>query len=379
MALDNDKKVDRESIKKIAGLDPAFAYDNDNMFSVEGFLKPKENEIYAAPKFYGMEDFDFVDSGSSENLLNGRSNKWCVRVNGKMYFSDLIQEMKNNSKSSYGTCFTKEEFLEDNIPEYFSVILKQPQDKEFRDSEVFASRILNYFGVPVVYNRAINKSFAKRGSEYFLMSVDFLRKNERFIKLCDIMNYPELKDIKRLSVYGTKNVVDGIVSTLEKTLSFLNIDVNKKEMDALKRDLVYSILVRYVLLADSDYRNGNSGFLYNVNTKSIRSAPNFDMEEIFNGGFVSSRGIGEERFKELEIICNEYPEIYCDFITKLASILKKDKKGVSKLQKLAYSAYENKDFAEWVIESFENCASKIKNNTNEILQKQSEESGSGLE
>ena len=379
MALENDKKLDKESIKKIAGLDPAFAYDEDSMYSVDGFLKPKENIIYAAPKFYGMEDFDFVDSGSSDNLLNGRSNKWCVRVNGKMYFSDLIQEMKRHPNSSYGTCFTKDEFLEGNIPEYFSVILKQPQDKEFRDSEVFASRVLNYFGVPVVYNRAVNKSFGERGVEHFLMSVDFLQKNERFIKLCDMMNYPELKDIKRLSVYGTKNVVDGIVTSLEKTLSFLNLDVKKQEMNVLKKDLVYSILVRYVLLADSDFRNGNSGFLYNVKTKSIRSAPNFDMEEIFSGGFVSSRGIGEDRFNELEIIFNEYPEVFCDFVTKLSSILKKDRNGVSKLQKLSYSAYENKNFAEWVIESFENCANKIKDKTNEILKKQSEDGGNELE
>ena len=103
------------------------------------------------------------------------------------------------------------------------------------------------------------------------------------------------------------------------------------------------------------------------------------MEEIFSGGFVSSRGIGEDRFNELEIIFNEYPEVFCDFVTKLSSILKKDRNGVSKLQKLSYSSYENKNFAEWVIESFENCANKIKDKTNEILKKQSEDGGNELE
>lgn len=308
--------------------------DKEYLEYLKSFTETKKDPMRYIPKFRGVKDYDFVDETSQENKVAGHASKWFVRLN-KMYFKNLINEIKNNSNSTYETCYGNDEIKKNNIPEYISVLIKEPDRELELDADVFGSRVLNYFGLPVVFNRRIDKALPYFSTSKYLVSVDFLRPNEEFIQLNDIVEFGKGIDIKRFDINGMKNTISSILPYLESTLKEKGVRYAKKDLENFENYLVASTLVRVILLGDDDYRNGNVGILINTKDKTFRPVPNFDMEKSF-----IYRGC-DNKLKKLSSFYNEYPDIFDDFIQKMYDFVVDDGSGESDCSKLAKRSLKN--------------------------------------
>ena len=287
---------------------------------LESFIKTKDTFYRKIPNMRGVVDFDYVDESSKDNMLSGYSVKYCVRAN-VMFFRDLIKEIHTNPDCSYKLCYTNEEVINGDIPNYFSVFMKEPVDLRSIEAEVYASRILNYFGTPVVYNRRVDKAVRHYGTTNYLMSIDMIRRNEKLVLLNEIVPFQTHIDIGKFEKNGLKETLDVIGEYLKIYLDNEGVLYTEKEIEDYKKYLSISLLDRVMLLGDSDFRNGNTGILVDVKNKRFRAIPNFDMEKSF--GTLA----GEKRFESLKEFYELFPEEYDNFIHKMLGLFENNKKG----------------------------------------------------
>lgn len=321
---------------------------------LKSFTNTHDDYMRYIPKMRGIKDFDFVDETSRKNSVGGQSVKWCVRAD-KMYLRDLLKEIKNNPDSSYETCYTRKEIEDDNIPQYFSVVMKNPETEMVLDADVFGSRILNYFGVPVVYNRRIDKAIPKYPTDKYLMSVDFLRPNETFVEFSEVIPFSEGMEIKWFARKGLDRVIECIDFYLGKYLKERDIRFNEKDMAQFNSFFISSLLTRVYLMNDSDFRNGNIGIILNKKEKSFRPAPNFDMEKCF-----ATKKDGA-KFNVVADIFRNYPDEYADFVYKTYQFVVDDGNQESDCSKLAFKTIKNKDNAQkFVNEVYANASQVLK-------------------
>ena len=334
--------------------------DKDYQEYLKSFVDTHQDELRYIPKMRGIKDFDFVDETSVKNKVGGQATKWCVRAN-KMYFRDLIKEIKNNSNSSYETCYTKNEIEQGNIPEYFSVVIKEPESECSIDADVFGSRILNYFGVPVAYNRRIDKAYPNYSSDKYLMSVDFLRPNETFVELSEVISFGEGMEIKWFARKGMDRVIECIDFYLDKYLRERNIKFNEGDIAKYNSYFISSLLTRVYLMNDNDFRNGNIGIILNKKEKSFRPAPNFDLEKCFS---FKEDGL---KFNLVADIYKKFPNEYADFIYRTYQFVVDDGTGESDCSKLAKKSIKNSDHAVEFINNIYKNASQILKTAEELV------------
>lgn len=322
---------------------------------LKSFTETKKDPLRYIPKFRGVKDYDFVDEHSDANKVVGHSSKWFVRIN-RMYFKEMIKDVQKNFSSSYETCYTKNEIQENNVPEYISVLIKEPDRELELDADVFGSRVLNNFEIPVVFNRRIDKAIPRYPASKYLVSVDFLRPNEEFVPLNEIVEFGKGIDIKKFEGNGLKKTISNILPYLEKTLKENGVRYSEKDIDDFEKYLVSSFLVRVILLGDDDFRNGNVGILINRKDSAFRPAPNFDMEKSF-----IYRGC-DDKLRRIPEIFREYPDIFEDFIQKMYNLVVDDGNGESNCSKIAKKTLKNETHRR----IFVNC---IYGRASEILEK----------
>ncbi|MBR3885892.1 MAG: hypothetical protein IKJ33_05505 [Clostridia bacterium] len=331
------------------------ANENYNDY-IKSFIKTKDTFYRKIPNMRGVKDFDFVDEGTKDNefvnMLSGYSVKYCVRAN-VMLLRDLIREIKSNPNCSYQTCYTNKEIINDDIPEYFSVFMKEPDSLFAVEADVFASRILNYFGLPVAYNRRIDKATRHYGTTKYVMSVDMIRKNEKLVLLSDIVPFKAHIDIGKFNRNGLKDTLEFIGEYLKIYLEKEGIGYTEKDIEEYKKYLAMSVLERYMLMADTDFRNGNTGILIDTKNKSFRALPNFDMEKCF--GTIAN----ESRFDDLKSFYELYPEDYDEFISKMFNLFKEPEKGESLDVKIARKSVRNESVANAMLFEMYNSAGEI--------------------
>lgn len=290
--------------------------DEEYLKSVSKFTNTSLDETYYVPNIAGIEPFTLVDQGSKENLVAGMSEKYCLRAK-KELFSELNEEMKNNPNCSYDTCFTKDEYKNNSISTY-SIVLKEDKVLDI-ECEVLGSRIFNFYGVPTVYNKRFDEKKGKAVVDSYVASVDCLKPNERFYDLFDIA-FIGGGNLLSIQAEGLDKTIDGISKAVGWYLKKMNISYDKNQMQSFKSFLVYSYMVRVLLLNDSDYRNGNAGIIINEKENYFRPFPNFDYNLLFDCE------TNEDRLKLIEDIAVSYPEVLDDFLEKTEKFVTKENK-----------------------------------------------------
>jgi hypothetical protein len=323
---------------------------------IKSFINTKKTFYRKIPNMRGVKDFDFVDEGSNDNMLTGYSVKYCVRAH-VMLLRDLVKEIQTNPNASYQTCYTKDEIISGDFPEYFSVFMKETDTDYAIGSEVFASRLLNYFGTPVAYNRRIDKGSPYYGTTKYVMSVDMIGRNEKLVLLSDIIPFRTHIDIRKFEIQGLKETLDFVGQYLESYLDQEGVEYTENEIEDYKKFLAVSLLERYMFLGDTDFRNGNSGILIDLKKNKFRPLPNFDMEKSFSS-LASSR-----RFGSLIEFYDLYPDEYDKFIHKMLGLFEGTKKGSAVCIDLAKKAIREDAVASSVLYQMSNSAEEIWNET----------------
>lgn len=287
--------------------------DEKYLKSVEGFINTSEDKTYVVPKISGITPFTLVDQSSKENLVSGIATKYCLRAK-KELLSELNDEMKNNPICSYDTCFTKEEYKNNSISSY-SIFLKEEPILDI-ECEVLGSRIFNFYGIDTVYNKRIDVKRSKSTTDSYVLSVDCLKPNERFF---DLFEVAFLRGGNLLSIHadGVDKTIDGIAVALCRFFDKNEIKYTQKQIDDYKSFLVYSYIIRVLLLGDNDYRNGNAGIIVNEKDKTFRAFPNFDFNLLFDSEQT------ENKLNIIDDIAVSYPKVLDDFLLKTEKFLSK--------------------------------------------------------
>ena len=310
---------------------------------IKNFDDTKKDSTYVTPRRHGISDFDFVDQSSQENLLAGYAGKYCVKVDISL-LRDLVKEIKTNPNSSYQTCYTNKQIREDDITTYFSAIIKEPNCLIDIESEVLGSRILNYFGIPVVYNRRIDRAIPRYSTEHYLISVDAIRQNERLVLLKELIPVGAgVVDINNFEQNGLKKTLDVLGEHLKNYLDAEGINYTNKDIDDFKHYTCDSLRIRRLLLGDIDLRNGNCGVLLDLKKKTFRPFPNFDMEmcHAFHDTL---------NYNAVKQIYDYDPEGFERFIAKMMEFFQFDENKNSDCIKLIYKNIRDKKMADGFID-----------------------------
>lgn len=304
--------------------------DKEYLEYLKGFIdmsKPNDREV---PAFFGIEDFDFVDETSEHNWLTGHSKKWCELAD-RRFFEDFIRYMKNNPNSSFQICYDTDKIVKGEVPHSISVFIKEMSRESKVEAEIFASHIMNYFGLPTSFNTRIIGNNGKEMKNY-LMSVDFLRPNEKLVLLVDLTgenmeNWVNL-DVRHFLEGDFENNIKLIRKLLHETLDEEKINYSQKDIDEFMSFLVSSMLVRTFLLGDSDFLIQNTGILINEKNKTFRPIPNFDFECSFASNYYNRESL-DTIFETLPEIQAMFPNEYSEFIEKMNKLTRNNKNGES--------------------------------------------------
>lgn len=267
----------------------------------------------------GKNDFQEYDDEKPENehgFLRGYRSKRFYRFSSRL-FSDLINELQNNPNCSYGT-YVNDLIKSGYIPDYLSVVAKE--DKRFREGgfslnigglrEVCASRILNYFECPTIYETYLKVEDGNilNNSKNICCSVDFNNYGEDLNLVHGFMrNYD----------FGAGEL-ETVIPTIEKIFERWKLEEDHREdyedmKNKFIEDYVYSYMIRRFVLKDGDFWLNNVGIIFNKEDKTFRMAPNFDFEYCFDefDGWYNIKSF----LKNLKYIKEHYPKVYTKFIT----------------------------------------------------------------
>lgn len=337
--------------------------DEKYLDSVSKFINTEMDETYVIPKIAGIEPFTLVDQGSEENRVGGMAEKYCLRAK-KSLFPELNEEMKNNPNCSYDTCFTKEEY-KNNSTSTYSIILKEDKVLDI-ECEVLGSRVFNFYELPTVYNKRFDEKRGKAIVDSYVASVDCLKPNERFFDLSEIA-FIRGGNLLAIQAEGLDKTVDGIAGAVAGFLDKNQISYSKKELSNFKSFLVYSYMVRVLLLNDSDYRNGNAGIIVNKEDDYFRPFPNFDFNLLFDSA------LSEAKLKLIEDIAISYPEVLDDFLEKTEKFVTKSKDtGKSPCEIIFADAVKRKSARENLMNEFYSNLVLVVNKANEVKQELAE-------
>lgn len=299
-----------------------------------------------------VKDYDFV-----EGKLPGYDEKWFARI-GKMHlYRELVSELKNNPDCVYDICYDRSD-LQGVCPAEFSAVLKRPNYWCEVDFDVFGSRVLNYFGLPTVFNRKFEAKADDGFFRNYLASISFIKQDEEFFDLQEAFNFAPKFDIKKCIKKGLKTILDDYGKNLEIFLKSQHIPVTKEFIDDSKRFMAYSINLRLALLNEGDLRNGNTGVVLNKKHKSARIAPNHDYGELFDPDMAKEKG----RFDLLDEWQGMYSEDFSDFVDRVLSFVARENGRPSVCEKMINQFIREENIKQLV-------ANSIFENVKEIVQR----------
>lgn len=337
----------------------------------ESFAKKKElninNEMFQIDKSlfdvvslkeYRLDDkeiFNEQDKSNGHNEL-----KAFFRLNSE-YCEELLKSLKI-SNSGYKTCINDYVIKEKALPNKVSTMVKEFLDIEctLNDdmaviSEVLASRVLNYYGVPTPYNAVM--TYEKNGKTiYALASTDFISYGEKFENILDIL----------------KTTIN--TSNLSNDINNLKYELNRKAFakfssrtkNKFLEDYAMSYIVRKYILDDIDFAPRNIGVLIN-NDKNNLQLINFDFEYSFMfHDEVAKSLFSNERLNNFEYLYVYFPRAFKRFVEKTRNLL--DLKWC--LKRIDYLNHENAIKVEMLIKNADminNELSKIKRKREHII------------
>lgn len=345
-----------------------------NAFEVEAYgsyvdSNPNYKRVpLPAKKLYGSarEKFEDFDGQRKKDYFLLDSNA----------LEAMIKEMQNNSNCSFTS--SVDELVKDGyVPEKFSVLLMDGHKSGKRDE--FGSWLLNFFEVPVVFNKLLTNKFRDgwSGAECngaILASVDFLKLGQRFITISDYLEDYVGVNVDRTQNFRLESFLEDFKSVYDEHYKRVaksspkdcpSEEERERKFKSWESQLCYEKLCRAYGLGDWDYCIYNAGVIIEGNKISI--APNLDLE--YSGGYhqfipneykrlIEFYMIGENKaedevglynliktnlvgtsdanrkacfFKDIIYIANNHPEVIDKFISKVDEITARDENGQSVL------------------------------------------------
>lgn len=249
-------------------------------------------------KYYNLyldNDGEIIKSSNPEmqTFLKGKYGKTFMRCNSG-FLRELFDEIKNNPECSYVTYlndFIKENYDGKTLPiKSVSVLVKDvPYGKETGGyMEEVVSRLGNVFGVAVPFNK-----YVKGEDGDYILSVDFIGKNERFDNLNKYFTDYDL--IERYNISDSddslyQNSVGNNFSLEEEWYkNFMgyprNLATKEPLSDKQKEKLFIDFIPRYLfrkwVVSDYDLYSRNEGVLYNNQTGEFKTL-SYDFEYAFS-------------------------------------------------------------------------------------------------
>lgn len=208
---------------------------------------PLENEV------------EFLDTKDS---LDGAHNKDFVMLD-REEFKDLYSpKSKKDKYITYMDNIRKEGLS----PQKISILKKTLWDKSAMAHEVIASRIMNYFGCPTVFNAPYK---ATKGFKFdMIASVDCVSENETF------ENFYRLIDMTDERVYTLWRKIEVYMQKFSDYPKF------KSDFERFEEDYFKSHVVREFIIGDIDLGSHNIGLLLNEKEQRFKFV-SFDYEHAF--------------------------------------------------------------------------------------------------
>ncbi len=310
----------------------------------ETFVRPVDDMKI---KLDGLRDYDLVDLKTTENKVSGHMQKKFAMLAQK-YFKEYFETIKRvYPNGSFVTYLEDENVLSGAVPQNLSVLIKEIRPNHIDMfstynslySEVLCPHIFNFFGEKTVFN-----SVACHDGRFFVLSIDFIKKNQRFFNAADLNE--ELMFLKRVPVEenlaSLREKIDVLKQKIKIYYGDKQIVVDEKK---LEEDFLFNYLMRVFLIADIDYAAKNYGFIYNILTGEVETAPAFD----FEFGFMSVNYKSEESDAILKYIYDIYPNVINRFMAKVKAFIN-EKDGESVAKTMIYKYVPDKDNAGAIFE-----------------------------
>lgn len=280
------------------------------------FRNPEDDERRVAKDLYLLSEYSLVDEDSDSNKLNGYLDKRFVRLH-RLYFDDYIKAVQSGKPNSYVTYLNEQDVREGNFPVNLSVLIKEAKGLWLVDdslltqklySEKVCPQIMNFFGL----NTAVNE-FVVEDGHYYILSLDFIKPEHFFYRSNGIG-----KESQMSVGYRASESVDTISSKIDVLKQMICEDFGIKRKpyantQAIQEDFVKMMLVRSLLIGDSDFCDRNYGFMYNAANHEIIAAPGHDYE--FGFSKVASHNAYTK--ENLDFMIKHYPHVVKEFMDKL--------------------------------------------------------------
>lgn len=239
-----------------------------------------------------LDEYDVKD----EEKIDGRHAKDFFRMKS-LGMLPFLKEVARSKQFNYLTYFN--DVLEEGIiPENISVLIKRVSEREYAMAEVMSSKVMAFFGLNTPINFAVYTG-KDEPTRHFLVSIDFISQNDIF---------DDLWNLYGIDVSLT-DVVKYYREMMEENKDFETISPEKIKL--VENQLVLSLLVRTLLMGDTDFCIANVGIIVNDEKNDIELV-NFDFEESFNGKMVMKHQV--ELFKDVRI---NHPDVYDYFMEKI--------------------------------------------------------------
>ena len=296
------------------------------------FVDPKTYANRIGLDIDSLHEFDLVDEQHGNELV-GHLNKRFVRLH-RAYMKDYFDVVKKSQNCSFVSYLENEDIKNDFIPKNLSVLVKKmisiPSDKESAYlkivkkrtfAEVVCPKILNFYGCETVFNECLVTD------NIYVLSLDFIKPNQTYYALMDLKG-----NFQFLANGRVDNNVDAFKKQIEQLKHLIANNENlffKKQptadVDEMTEKLVYSWLIRCILLGDTDFSSKNFGLIYDNVKNEITSAPNYDFEfcvKVLRPDFVAKNGMIDPHgyFANIKYVMENYPSVYKKFIEKTKMI-----------------------------------------------------------
>ena len=292
------------------------------------FRRPQDYEERIAKDLFLLSEYDWVDEDSEANHISGHMDKRFVRLN-KLYFDSYVREVQTGKPNSYVTYLNDEDVMTGNFPTNLSALVKQVKMMWIVDDsplveklyhEIVTPKVMNYFGMKTVYNEMLVDD-----GNYYIFSLDFI-KPEHFYYRSNALVMPnekgEKQDSEMLIGYKLSDSVSSISDKLDILQQAVCEDFGIKKKHSLNKqtiqeEFVKLMLVRTLLLGDSDFCGRNYGFVYDAANHQIVSAPGHDYEFCF-AKLARSFPYAKEN---IDYMLQHYPHVVKEFMDRLMEFI----------------------------------------------------------
>lgn len=277
---------------------------------LETFSDPSKDDERIGQNIQKLVEYDLIDDSGDNQVLGHHAKRFVRLYNG--YFRDLFYSIKKKYPNhNYATYLNDEDVAKYGLyPQNISVLLKQINARGSREflkdekqvyNEMIVSRILNFFDCKTVYNEVLIED-----DDEYVLSVDFVKPYEHYYSLDKFdcgTPFDAFGDIK--------DTLFSIERSAKMFSAWTQTEFGKRanfNIEKIKRDFLYTFLVRGLFLADFDFCARNIGFVYNEKTNTFEFGPTLDFEYCF----ISQKGYGIE--SALKFAHRKYPDVYQKFI-----------------------------------------------------------------